>query len=93
LGFEVMGDVLLLPNAVLGSEAGNVVELKVVTKLDVPPDKLLEKAMGKLTEVVILGFDHDGQEWFASSKADAGGVVWHLERAKHKLLLLVDEMS
>lgn len=88
---EVPSNVLMLPNAVLPEAGFNVVELGVVTKLDVPCDKLLEKAMGQLTEVVILGFDHDGKEWFASSKADAGGVVWHLERAKLKLLRYGDE--
>jgi hypothetical protein len=69
----------------------NVVDLPLITKLDRDPQRLLAAAMeAGLTEVVILGFNGDGSEYFASSKADGGDVIWHLERAKLKLLRKAD---
>lgn len=70
---------------------GEVVELSVITKLDLDPDRVLKKVLGKLTEVVIMGFDKDGDEYFASSVADGGSVLWHIERAKHKLMKIADD--
>ena len=72
---------------------GDVVDIGGVTKLDIPPDKLLEKAIGNMSECVILGFHVDGSHYFASSKADAGDVFYHLERAKYALLKLIDAES
>lgn len=71
----------------------NVVDLNVVTKLDLDPDRVLSKAIGNLTEVVVIGFDKDGEEYFASSVSDGGSVLWHMERAKHKLMQIVDEQT
>lgn len=70
----------------------NVVDLPVITTLPLDPNRVLQKALESgITEVVVLGFTKDGQEYFASSVSDGGAVVWHLERAKMKLLRLVDE--
>ena len=44
-----------------------------------------------MAEVVIVGFDEDGDLYFAANKADAGAVIWQLEMAKHRLLKLCDE--
>lgn len=71
----------------------NVVRFTGVTCLDLNPDMLLQEAVGQLESVVILGYAKDGGEYFASSKADAGEVVWHLERAKYKLLKHVDDVA
>lgn len=68
----------------------NVVDFPGITKLDLDPERVLKAASGELTEVVILGFTKDGDEYFASSKADGGSVLWHLERAKLKLLNIPD---
>ncbi len=69
----------------------NVVEWGGITRLDLPPERVLGKALdGKLTSVVILGHTEDGAEYFASSLADAGDVLWLLERCK-KLLLEVPD--
>jgi hypothetical protein len=57
-----------------------------VTKLDLPADRILEINLGKLDGVVILGYDHDNNEVFASSYADGGTVLWLLERCKKRLL-------
>ncbi len=69
---------------------GDIVILPVITFLDLSPDRLLEQAISKLDEVVIIGFDKEGNEYFASSKSDGGDTLWHLERAKFKLLRMVD---
>lgn len=71
---------------------GNVVNFTGVTKLDLPPDRMLESAVGKLEGVVLLGYTKDGEEYFASSYADGGDMLWLLERAK-KALLSGDEQE
>jgi hypothetical protein len=69
----------------------NVVYARIPTRLDVPCERILEGAQkAGLTEVVVLGFDADGNEYFASSVADGGDVLWHLERAKFRLLRSVE---
>jgi len=65
---------------------GEVIELGCITRLDIPPDKVLEKAIGKMDSVVIMGYDKEGEEVFASSIADGGQVLWLLEKCKLKLL-------
>lgn len=65
----------------------NVVELPIVTRLDLDPQRVLAGAMEDgMTEVVIIGYDKDGDEVFRSSLADGADALWHLERAKLKLL-------
>lgn len=72
---------------------GEVVDLGNITKLDLDPDRLLQKAIGKMDEVIIIGFDKDGAEYFASSKADAAPVIYHLERAKHRLMKIINDLQ
>jgi hypothetical protein len=70
---------------------GEVVDLPIVTKLDLDPQRVLQKALAAgMTEVVIVGFGPDGEFFFSSSKADAGAVIWHLEMAKKKLMDICD---
>lgn len=64
----------------------NIVIWKGVTFHDLPPDRLLEAAKGHLDSVVILGWDKDGDIYFASSKADGGEVMWLIEFAKRALM-------
>lgn len=69
----------------------NVVDLPVITTLDIPPPRILAKAAGAgLESVVVVGFDRDGDFYFASSKSDGSDVLWLLELAKKKLLELGD---
>lgn len=69
-----------------------VVELSVKTRLDIPADRVLTKALERgMTEVVICGFDADGNEYFASSQADGGDVLWHMERARWRLMQVTDD--
>lgn len=64
----------------------NVIELPVYTKLDLTPDRVLDGNKGSLTEVVLMGYDKDGEFVFCSNKADARDVLWMLEKAKSILL-------
>lgn len=75
-----------------GAGVSKIIEFTGITKLDLPPDRILENAKGKLQGVVLLGYDHDELEFFASSFADGGTVIWLLERCKQLLLSVeVDE--
>ena len=57
------------------------------TKLDVSVERVLEAAeRAKLTDIIILGWDADKQEYFAASMADGGTVLWLMERLKIRLL-------
>lgn len=68
----------------------NVIRLPCITTLDLDPDVILEGTAGKLKTVVILGYDQDGEEYFASSVADGGTVIWLMERCKKALLEVGD---
>ena len=58
-----------------------------ITKLDLPVDRVIDSAMDAgLRCVVVLGYDSDGKEYFASSIADGADVLWLLERLKLRLL-------
>lgn len=69
----------------------NITNLNQVTKLDIPAERVLQAALDAgLTDVVITGYDPDGNEYFASSMADGGDALWLLERAKLELLRIGD---
>lgn len=66
---------------------GKVILYTGITKLDLPVDRILENNIGKgLESIVIMGYDADGQEIFASSIDDGSTVLWLIERCKLKLL-------
>lgn len=72
----------------------SVVEFPGITSLDMPPERILRKAKdADLQSVVVIGFTRDGAEYFGSSLADGADVVWMLERAKLRLLLVPDEIA
>ena len=67
--------------------SAQITPLGNVTSLDLPVDRVLEEAKGHCPDgVVILGYDNDGQSYFASSIADGGSVLWLLEMCKKQLL-------
>jgi hypothetical protein len=70
--------------------AGNVVWWNGVSRLDCEPDGVLERAAGELETVVVIGYDKTGAEYFASSAADGGTVLWLLERTKSRLLGVIE---
>lgn len=64
----------------------NIIPFGGITRLDLDPDQVLESNKGKLTSIVIMGYDKNGEEFFASSLADGGSVLWLVERMKLRLL-------
>lgn len=71
----------------------NVTPFTGITKLRVDPQRVLTAAIeAGLSEVVICGFDLEGNDYFASSSPDAGEVNWTLDRAKWRLMQTVDDL-
>ena len=65
---------------------GEVVNQNWPTRLSVPPEKLLKAALeAGMMEVVIIGFDKDGDWYFASSEADSANAIYHCTRAIYKI--------
>ena len=68
-------------------DGDNVVSLDVVTTVDIPLDKVLEGAKENVKSgLVILGWDEDGDMYFAVSDGAKSDVLWLLENAKQVLL-------
>jgi len=63
-----------------------IIPFNGVTTLDLDPDIILENTKGKLEGFVIMGWDHEGNEYFASTYADGGTALWLIERLKKQLL-------
>ena len=56
------------------------------TTLDLPPDRILEGAKGKLEAVILIGRTPEGGSYFGSSTADKAQIVFMLESMKHDIL-------
>ncbi len=65
---------------------GDVIIMGGATKLDIPPDRVLEGAIDKLDVAIVIGYEKGGEEYFASSVTDAETIVWLIERMKHRLM-------
>ena len=65
---------------------GEIIPIGGVTSLDIPADRILDAAKGKMEGVVIIGFDKGGEVYAASSYADGGTVMWLLEACKTKMM-------
>lgn len=64
----------------------NVISMGI-TGADVPPEQVLKGALERgLTEVVVIGYDKDGKEFFAFSEGDGRATLWMLEICRHRLL-------
>lgn len=76
----------------------DVVPLGCITRLDIPAERVLRAALERgddtpgaaLKDVVIIGFDEDGDFYFASSKGDGGTVLWLMALAQKQLLEIGD---
>lgn len=69
----------------------NVIRFNGITSLDSMAEAILEQASeADLAGCVIIGYRQDGTEYFASSYADGGEVLWLLRRAEHKLMGIVE---
>ena len=53
------------------------------------PDAVLASAMGRLSQVLVLGYDKERFEWQAASDMTLEEKLWLLERAKHELITAV----
>ena len=72
--------------------SNNIVDWPHPTRLDVPAAKVLTTALEDgLVEVLVIGVDENGREYFRSSVASGPLALWHIERAKLRLLRVVDE--
>ena len=65
-----------------------IITFSGITRLDLPPERVIDMAKEvDLEGVVIMEFRKDGgAEYFASSYADGGTVLWLMERCKARLL-------
>ena len=53
---------------------------------DIDPDNVLASAFGKVNDVVLMGYDKEGELYLASSVSDGGDILWLIEQLKIKLL-------
>lgn len=86
-------DFSIVPNPTRTKQKGflmaKIITLNNITRLDIPPERVLS-ALPNLESAIVIGYDKDGDEYFASSIANGGTVLWLLERCK-KRLLEIDE--
>lgn len=68
-----------------------VIDLPVITTLDLDPKRVLSAASKEDFErVIVIGILQDGEEYVSASAADGGTVLWDVERAKLRLLRRAD---
>jgi hypothetical protein len=65
---------------------GKIIPFTGISRLDLDPDQILDRAKGELEGVVIIGFDKEGIFYGASSYADGGTALWLLELCKQRLM-------
>ena len=64
-----------------------VITLRCLTKLDVPPERVLQAAIdADLEGVLVLGYDKEGDIYMAGTYADGGTVIWLMEKCKKRLI-------
>jgi hypothetical protein len=73
------------------NKMGTVTVLNTNTTLEVPADRVLEAAIGKVNPVVVIGYDVENDLYLASSDADVREVLWLLEAAKRELFDVAGE--
>lgn len=66
-------------------EKDNLIYLPVVTTLDMKAERVLDNAV-HLEDVVVIGYDKEGEFYFASNKASGPEVLWLLKQAERLLL-------
>jgi hypothetical protein len=64
---------------------GTVTILDTNTTLDIPADRVLEGAIGRINPAVVIGYDAENELYLASSVADKSQVLWLIEAAKREL--------
>mgnify|MGYP007002395784 CR=1 FL=1 len=58
----------------------------MVTRLDLPVERVLEQAKDQMAHVVLMGWDNDGELYFASTFADGGEILWLMEKCREALM-------
>lgn len=70
----------------------NVEKLDIVTSVDLNPNDVLLAAINNgMDKVIVIGYDKNGEEYFASSYADGPNVAWLCNRMIHMLMKIADE--
>lgn len=78
-----MSDITQLP----GTERDNVEYLDMATTLDLPVDRVIKGALEKdLEQVVVIGWDEEGNLYLASSTGRQADIVHLLEFSKLAIL-------
>jgi len=69
----------------------NIIGFPGATTLDIDPDNVLSANIGQYKAVVLIGYNHDDEECFASSVGDLAECLWLAE--KFKQFILSEEMD
>lgn len=65
----------------------NVIPFTGITRNSLQVERVMDEASAATDGVFVgIGWDADGEFYFASSVADGADVLWLLEKAKQKLL-------
>lgn len=71
--------------------ADNVVVLDMVTRIDIPAERVLNGALkANLESAFVLGYERDGELYTASSVAAGPELLWMLKLAEKRLLAIGD---
>lgn len=70
-----------------------VVNISTITTLDVDSDNILEQAKGKLSDVLVIGYETDGSLYIASSTSDIAISNIMLDLCKTELLEMLKKQS
>lgn len=70
----------------------NIVRFTGITRLPIPVDQILDGAKeAGLTEVLIAGYDADGEYYFAASEPGGPENLWLLAQMQKMLLSIGDD--
>ena len=71
----------------MSDKEDKVVNFSGITRLDIPPERILRGALKRdLESVVVMGWTKDGDTYFASGMADGGDVMWLMRKCEQVLL-------
>ena len=74
-------------------EDEKVVPFTGITTERFRPDRVLMGAFGKLDDVMVIGWDHEGGLYFSCSNPDGPEALWLLRVVEKELLAISDEAS
>lgn len=69
----------------------NVVPFAPPSHFDIPPNEVLNGAMDRMVDAVVVGWDEEGTLYFATSMAYKPDMLWLLELAKMHVITLDEE--